>query len=100
MAVPEEILHRLSQWCAARVPGREREHRQISYAVHGSDVTIHDRRPPEYPELGAAWSSTPIAQLRFDAGQVRWSLYRPSDGEWRRAGDPDSDPIALLNRLR
>jgi hypothetical protein len=99
MAVPEEILHRLSQWCAARVPGREREHRQISYAVHGTDVTIHDRRPPEYPELGSAWSATPIAQLRLGT-EGRWKLYRPADGAWRQDGNASEDPIALLDRLR
>ena len=98
MAVPDEILHRLSRWCAERVPGSEREHRQLSFTVQGTDVTIHDRRRPEYPELATAWSSTAIARLRQDA-EDRWTLYQPVDGEWHQQGEPGADPIALLNRL-
>jgi hypothetical protein len=98
MAVPEEIRMRLSQWCAARVPAAERDQHQIAYTIHGDAVTILERRPPAYPELGPAWSATPMARLlrRSDG----WQLDRPAGrGEWR----PDatgSDPIALLERLR
>jgi len=98
MAVPEEIRTRLSQWCAARVPAGERDQHQIAYTIHGDAITIFDRRPPAYPELGPAWSATPLARLvRVDD---EWQLERPAGrGEWR----PDatgSDPIELLEQVR
>jgi hypothetical protein len=97
MAVPEEIRTRLSRWCAARVPDAEREQRQIGYTIHGEEITIFERRPPAYPELGPAWSSTPIARLRRHAD--RWLLDRPvGAGEWQLDSD-GSDPIELLDRV-
>jgi hypothetical protein len=98
MAVPEEIRMRLSRWCAARVPAAEREQRQVAYTIHGGEVTIVERRPPAYPELGAAWSATPVARLvHLPDG---WRLDRPAGrGEWRQDAT-GSDPIALLEGVR
>ncbi|HLU58687.1 MAG TPA: hypothetical protein VKZ81_24770 [Pseudonocardia sp.] len=98
MAVPEEIRTRLSHWCAARVPAEERDTRQVAYTIHGDAITILERRPPAYPELGAAWSATPVARLVRQGD--RWQLERPAGrGEWQ----PDStgaDPIELLDQVR
>jgi hypothetical protein len=97
MAVPEEIRTRLSRWCATRVPEAEREQRQIGYTIHGDEVTIVDRRAPAHPELGSAWSRTPMARLRRCADG--WLLDRPvGTREWRHDAD-GSDPIALLDRV-
>jgi hypothetical protein len=100
--VPEEIRHRLSVWCAAAVPEWERAQRQIGYTIQGDAITILDRRPPAYPELGAAWTATPLAQLRVDDPEPgRWSLYRrvgESDA-WTREGPPGEDPLVLLERV-
>lgn len=89
---------RLSHWCAARVSGAERDHRQITYTIHGDAITIFERRPPEYPELGPAWSATPVARLlRRPDG---WQLERPAGrGEWRDVAT-GGDPISLLERVR
>jgi hypothetical protein len=97
MAVPEEIRRRLSHWCSARVPARERDHRQVAYTIHGDAITILERRPPAYPELGPAWSATPVARLlrRTDG----WQLERPAGrGGWRRDAT-GSDPITLLDSV-
>lgn len=106
MAVPEEIRIRLSRWCTACVPDAERAQRQIGYTIQGDEVTIVARRPPTYPELDAAWSSTPLAQLRrSDPEPGLWSLYRPAGpggdghGSWQREGPPANDPVALLDRI-
>jgi hypothetical protein len=98
MAVADEIRTRLSQWCSARVPDAERQHRQIAYTIQGDDVTIVERRPPAYPELGPAWSTAPVARLHLEEGGT-WTLLRPVDGgEWRRASE-GPDPIALLDEI-
>lgn len=95
MAVADEIRTRLSQWCSARVPERERDQRQVAYTIHGDDVTIVERRPPAYPELGAAWSAVPLARLRQENGGT-WTLFRPAGSGWQRASG-GADPIALLD---
>lgn len=97
MAVPEEVRRRLSQWCAARVSDAERDQRQIAYTIQGDAITILERRPPAYPELGAAWSATPVARLRQE--RDGWHLERPvGAGDWRRES-AGSDPIVLLDRV-
>jgi hypothetical protein len=99
MAVPEETRTLLSQWCADRVPESEREQWQIGYTIQDDEITILDRRPPAYPELGAAWSATPIALLRLDDEPGGWVLYRPAGEGWRRE-TAGPDPIALLKQVR
>jgi hypothetical protein len=98
MSVPEEIRHRLSQWCAARVPESERNHRQVGYTIQGNEVTVHERSAPAYPELDASWPSVAVARLRSDDPEPgRWALYRPAGpGDWQLAGDGD-DPLTLLD---
>jgi len=102
MAVSEEFRARLSDWCATCVPDGERDRRRVGYTTVGQNVTILDRRPPPFPELGAVWSSTPLAQLREDAGSGRWVLYIPTrDGErWERQQPAADDPLVLLDRIR
>lgn len=99
MAVPEEIRLRLSRWCAERIPEPEREHRRIGYTITGDDVTISDRRAPRFPELGAEWTSTPLARLHRNEATGGWTLLRASgDGGWRTDGTGD-DPITLLEQV-
>lgn len=97
MSVSEEVRHRLSLWCAQRIPETEREGRQIGYSVDGAEVTIVDRRAPLYPELDAEWTSTPLARLHA-ADDGRWRLYRPRAGGGWDPQDDGPDPIALLDR--
>lgn len=99
MAVPEEIRARLSRWCADSVPAGERDEHQIGYTTQGREITVHERRPPAYPELGAEWSTTPVAQLRMDDPEPgRWTLYRAAGSAWERVADGD-DPLALLQSV-
>jgi hypothetical protein len=100
MTVPEDVRHRLSLWCADRVPETERVQRQVGYTIQGNEVTIHDRRPPTYPELDASWPSVAVARLRRDDPTPgRWTLYQPAGtDDWERAADGD-DPVTLLDLL-
>jgi hypothetical protein len=98
MAVPEEIRTRLSEWCATRVPDSARGQRQVAYTIHGDQVTILERTPPAYPELGPAWSATPVVRLQRRR-ENDWVLERPvGEDEWRRESS-GPDPIALLDQV-
>ena len=50
------------------------------------------------PEFGSEWSSTKVAQLRYDEHSRRWRLYSAgSDNRWHRyefaAPAPDVAPL-------
>lgn len=104
MGVPEQVRERLAAWCAELVPESERDRRRIGYTTAGGTLTILDRRPPTFPELGAAWTSTSLAQLRADDPEPgSWSLYiaaAPGSGaRWERIRPPATDPFELLGRI-
>ena len=104
MGVPEQVREQLATWCAELVPEAERDRRRIGYTTAGSTVTILDRRPPSFPELGAAWTSTSLAQLRAgDPEPGSWRLYIPaapgSGARWERVDPPAEDPFVLLERV-
>lgn len=101
MTLSEEDRHRLSQWCAARVPAHDRARRQIGYTVQGDEITISERRAPLYPELGTAWSSVPLVRLHHEGPHSSyWLIYAWSQQgrSWIPSGDQGNDPIALLDR--
>lgn len=98
MQVPEQVRQELSRWCAARIPEAERERRRVGFTIQGADVTIVDRRAPTYPELGAEWTTTPLARLRLVEGGG-WELLRPGRGGDWEAEDAGPDPLALLDRV-
>jgi hypothetical protein len=103
MAVPEDVREQLASWCAGLLPPDEQDRRRIGYTTAGSNVTILDRRPPTFPELGAAWSSTALAQLRADTPKPgRWTLYLPGEGpeeRWQPQEPSADDPFVLLERI-
>lgn len=104
MGIPEQVRRQLAAWCAELVPEAERERRRIGYTTAGNTVTVLDRRPPAFPELGAAWSSTSLAQLRADDPEPgSWTLYiaaaRDSGRRWERIPPPAEDPFVLLERI-
>lgn len=103
MAIPEDIRARVAEWCTGQVPDSTKDERRIGYTTAGDHLTILDRRPPAIPELGAAWTSTPLAQLRADDPKPgRWTLYiaGPEGGpRWERQEPSGDDPITLLERI-
>jgi len=101
VAVPKEYQALFSRWCADRVPGHARASLQIGYSIHGDQVTIVERHPPEFPELNSAWSSTPVAQLRYnDPEQGLWRIYQRVDQSWRHYEHPPATmPDPLLNEI-
>ncbi|ANY06810.1 DUF3024 domain-containing protein [Pseudonocardia sp. HH130630-07] len=104
MGVPEQVRERLATWCVEQVPEGSRDRRRIGYTTAGGTVTVLDRRPPAFPELGAAWTSTALARLRIDDPEPgSWTLYVPgargSGRRWERVRPPATDPFELLDRV-
>jgi hypothetical protein len=100
VSVPKEYQALLSRWCAERVPEPARSRLQVGYRIHEDLITIVERRPPAYPELQSAWSTTPVAQLRHnDPEKGLWRIYLPTGGAepgWKRYDHP---PAATLDPL-
>lgn len=102
MAVPEDVQAEIRRWCAGRVPEHQRDRLRIGYSVRGDQVTITERHPPAFPELGSAWSSTPVAQLRYNNPEAGlWRIYQPSETDrWARYDHPpSSDAGPLLDEI-
>jgi hypothetical protein len=101
VSVPREYQELFGRWCAERVPAHARATLQIGYRVHGDQVTFTERRPPEFPELESAWSSTRVAQLRHNEPEPGlWRLYIPDGDGWRRYDHPPAPvPETLLEEI-
>lgn len=101
MPILKEYQVLFSRWCADRVPGHARANLQIGYSIHGDLVTFVERRPPRFPELNSAWTSSPIAQLRYnDPEQGLWQIYRPVGDGWKRYDHPPANtPEPLLAEI-
>jgi hypothetical protein len=101
VAVPKEYQALFSRWCADRVPGHARASLQIGYSIHDDQVTIVERHPPAFPELTSAWSSTPVAQLRYnDPEQGLWQIYQRVDQGWKHYELPPAPmPEPLLAEI-
>jgi hypothetical protein len=97
MAVPADAVAEVERYCESLVPEEMRSQVRIEHAVRGKAITIVERRPPWREDLGQEWSSTKVAQLRYDGGM--WTLYRPdSGGRWWLYDDapPARDVAPLL----
>jgi hypothetical protein len=89
----------IRRFCAERVPAEVADHYQLDVDVRGGNVTISERRPPWAPELGPEWTSSVVAQLRFDRSSRRWALHwADRNGRWNPYEDipPTADVAELL----
>ena len=72
--------------CTASHASRPEYHDEVRVECErrGNAITIVERHPPWNPDLvGSDWSRLKVAQLRYDAGTSRWSLYwRDSNKSW------------------
>ena len=83
MALPETVrdaaVRHLDRYRAAR----DGDERRIEYVIRGDSITLVERRPPWRPMRGAEWTSSNVAQFRFDETARAWSLYWPRHtGQW------------------
>lgn len=75
MALPELDVARVRSWCAARVPERARHQVRVECEVAPRQLTVIECRAPWREDFGSEWTSTPIARLRYSAGEKSWTLY-------------------------
>ena len=96
MAVPADAVAEVKRYCQARVLEEMRSQARIEHAVRGKAITIVERRPPWREDSGQEWSSTKVAQLRFDSGM--WTLYcSDSNGRsWLYDDAPPARDVAPL----
>jgi Protein of unknown function (DUF3024) len=97
--VIDAASERVAAFCAKRSPPEMRSDYRLEQSVRGSSITIVERRPPWNPAFGSEWSSTKIAQLRFDERARRWALFwAGSDDRWHRIDEaqPATDVTPLL----
>jgi hypothetical protein len=94
--VREAAVARVERYCQDRVPADRLSQIRIDYSVRGSAITIVERQPPWSERIGPEWSTTRVAQLRYDGGF--WTLYC-SDSSDRWWLYPDSDPAPDVGPL-
>jgi Protein of unknown function (DUF3024) len=75
MALPELDVARAQRWCVARVSAHARDQLRIECELAPRHLTIVERRPPWHEDLGADWTSSAIARLRYSATDKSWTLY-------------------------
>jgi hypothetical protein len=94
--VVEAAGERVAAYCAQR---SSHDDYRIEHSIRGANITIVERRPPWNPAFGSEWSSTNVAQLRYDERSRRWTLYSASsDDRWHRYDfvPPATDVAPLL----
>jgi hypothetical protein len=92
MALPPDVreaaVAEVELYCEEHVPAEARSEIRIEYSVRGSAITIVERRPPWSELVGPEWSTTRVAQLRYDSGL--WTLYcSGSNDRWWLFDDAD-----------
>jgi Protein of unknown function (DUF3024) len=83
MPMLDEAMRGVEAYCDSRVPENLRHEIRIECGRRGKAITIVERRPPWNPEFGPEWSTTKVAQLRYDDSAQTWSLYcADRNGRW------------------
>ena len=98
----EEALHTVEIYCKRRVPPDLREEIRIECSRRGKSITISERRPPWEPEYGPEWSTSKVAQLRYEDTAGTWSLHCPdSNGRWwpYDGVEPSATVVPLLTEI-
>src|SRR6266508_6155243 len=79
----DDAMRAIEGFCDSRVPEDMRDQMRIECSRRGKSITILEQRPPWNPDFGSEWSSTKVAQLRYDDSVGTWTLYCPdSNGKW------------------
>jgi DUF3024 family protein len=89
--VRDAAVSQIERYCDEHVPAEVRSQVRIEHTVRGNAITIVERRPPWSELVGPEWSTTRVAQLRYDDGL--WTLYcSDSSDRWSLYDDADPAP--------
>ena len=92
---------RLAQYCDDRIPQDLRDQIRLEWTIRGNSATIVERRP-HFMDPSDDWTSSPIAQFRFDLESGEWTLYCPDrNSTWHvfTPTAPSSDLDDLLDAV-
>jgi hypothetical protein len=97
MAVPDLAFTKIRRFCEDRTPPDFADEMHLEATRRGNSVTIADCRPLWQGAPGE-WTRMHIAQLRYQPGSRRWTLYwADRNSRWHRYDDVD--PTTDLDRL-
>jgi len=77
MTPPELSRATIRRFCRDLIPPEAKEELRIEMTVRADAVTIWERRPPTSPNPASDWTSTRVAQLRYDRRAKGWTIYWP-----------------------
>ncbi len=85
MALPEltkkQAEEALNSFFQKRVPSHARDKVRLVFSFRGNSVSLLEERP--YFQDPSQWTSTPVAQFRFDQDDKTWTLYCPDrNSKW------------------
>jgi Protein of unknown function (DUF3024) len=94
----DDAMRAVEAYCNSRVPEDLRDQVRIECGRRGKSVTIVERRPPWHPDMGTEWTTSRVAQLRYDDSARTWSLYcADRNGRWRHY--PEVRPSRTVETL-
>lgn len=97
-ALPETDVAAVRDYCAARVPPQHHDQVRVECDQRGKNLTIYECRPPWKPDLGSEWTRQPVAQLRYDPTDGRWTLCCVDrNGRWHPY--PEAQPSKRIDTL-
>lgn len=96
--MPETDLAAVRHYCANKIPPEYRTEVRVEFDVRGKHLTVYECRPPWNADFGPAWSRQPVAQLRYNPADHRWTLYcADRNGRWHHY--PNSKPTRQIDEL-
>jgi Protein of unknown function (DUF3024) len=89
--VREAAAAHVALFCRERCPEELRDEVILEHDVRGNAITIIERRAPWRADYGPEWTSSKIAQLRYDRATATWSLHwRDRRERWLRYDGVDA----------
>jgi len=94
--LPELDLDELRRFCAEQWPEEFKDEVRLEVRVRGSRVSVDECRPA-FDGAPGEWTSTPVAQPRYDEEGL-WTLYyADSNSRWQLYSELEPrQPIAVI----
>ena len=79
--IRKQVEKTLEPFCENRIPPHVRDKVRLKFSFRGESVSLFEERP--YFQDPSQWTSSPIAQFRFNSEDKTWSLYYPDrNSKW------------------